>query len=170
MKTFHSQFIGWMIRTSIWLDFGSLWGHYGIKTAFEMKSDPRIGFSDPKYLHSHEHITYKEAFGLWSPYGLQSPNSLGGPIWPHIWNQKPQSPTWIWPCAYWFYGMGLLAASEATTASKQPGRLNWTSFLKWQYWRGGCYSLQTASEVTSEIWPHTRNHWNNLPTNSCPYT
>ena len=49
-----------------------------------MKSDLRFEFRDPKYLHSHEHIPYKEPFGLWGLYGLQSRYSLGGQIRPHI--------------------------------------------------------------------------------------
>ena len=96
---------------------------------------------------------------------LWPPNSLGGKIWPQIWNQWPQVPTY--PCAYCLYGVGpfgslqghyslqtasdikydlrfeisdpnyllihvhiadmvcaLMAASEATTASKQPQRSN----------------------------------------------
>ena len=32
------------------LDFGSLWGHYGLRTASEMKSDLRFEFSVPKYI------------------------------------------------------------------------------------------------------------------------
>ena len=60
--------------------FGSLWGHYSLQTASEVKSDLRFEISDPIYLLFHVHIAYM-----------------------------------VWP---------LLAASEATTASKQPQRSN----------------------------------------------
>ena len=50
------------------LDFGSLWGHYGLRTASENKLDLQFEFSDPKYLH----IAAKELCGLWGHYGLQT--------------------------------------------------------------------------------------------------
>ena len=46
------------------LDFGSLWGHYHLRTASKMKSDLSFEFSDPKYQHSHEFLASKEPFGL----------------------------------------------------------------------------------------------------------
>ena len=107
---------------------------------------------------------------FWQPLRPpQPPKSLRDHIWPHIWNQWPQLPTY----SYCLLGMGpfvslrghpslqtvsevkcnlsfeisdpnyllvhvhiaymvwgLLAASEATTASKQPWRSNQTSHLK----------------------------------------
>ena len=39
---------------------------------------------------------------------LWPPNSLGGQIWPQIWNQWPQLPTY--PCAYCLYCMGPLSS------------------------------------------------------------
>ena len=56
----------------------------------------------------------------------QPPNSLRGQIWPQIWNQWPQLPTD--PCAYCWYSMGPLGS----------------------LW-GHYYSLQTASEVKSDL-------------------
>ena len=58
--------------------FGSLWGHYSLQTASEVKLDHRFEISDPNYLLIHVHIVYMV--------------------------------------------LALLAASEATTASKQPQR------------------------------------------------
>ena len=38
--------------------FGSLQGHYSLKTASEVKSDLRFEISDPNYLLIHVHIAY----------------------------------------------------------------------------------------------------------------
>ena len=63
---------------------------------------------------------------FWQPLRpLQPPNSLGGQIWPHIWNQRPQLPTY--PCEYCLYGMGPLGSLR------------------------GHYSLQTALEVKFDL-------------------
>ena len=74
----------WAIK--VWLDFGSLWGHYSLQTASYIKYDLRFEISDPNYLLIPVHI----ADMVWA----------------------------------------LMAASEATTASKQPRRSNLTSDLK----------------------------------------
>ena len=63
---------------------------------------------------------------LWQPLRPpQPPNSLGGQIWPQIWNQWPQLPTY--PCAYCLYGMGPFDSLR------------------------GHHSPQTASEVKSDL-------------------
>ena len=94
----------------------------------------------------------------WQPPRPPQPqNSLGGQIWPQIWNQWPQLPTY--PCAYCLYDMGPLGSL------------------------GGHYSLQTASEVFVARWwrqtwpialysfaasPQTRGQWpNELPCYKC---
>ena len=59
------------------------------------------------------------------PRSLQPLNSLGGQIWPQIWNKWPQFPTY--PCTYCLYGMG-------------PFGSLW-----------GHHSLQTALEVKSDL-------------------
>ena len=66
-------------------------------------------------------------YGLfWQPQRLLWPqNSLRGQIWPQIWNQWPQLPTY--PCAYCLYGMDPFDSL------------------------GGHYGLQTASEVRSDL-------------------
>ena len=59
------------------------------------------------------------------PRSQQPPNSLRGQVWPQIWNQWPQLPTY--PCAYCLYGMHPFGSLQ------------------------GHYSLQTASEVKSDL-------------------
>ena len=60
----------------------------------------------------------------WRP--LQSQNSLGGQIWPLIWNQWPQIPTY--PCAYYLYGIDNVDSHGGHF--KQPQMLDLTSDLK----------------------------------------
>ena len=98
------------------LDFGS---HYHLRTASDVKSYARFEFSDPKYLH----IAAKELCGLWGHYGLQTALEVQYVL---IFE--------ISECNYLFIHVhiaymvwALLAASEATTASKQPRRSNLTS-------------------------------------------
>ena len=63
---------------------------------------------------------------FWQPWRpLRPPNSLRDQIWPQIWNQWPQLPTY--PCAYCLYGMDPFDSL------------------------GGHYGLQTASEVRSDL-------------------
>ena len=60
---------------------------------------------------------------FWQPlWPLWPHNSLWGQIWPQIWNEWPQLPTYPWAC--YLYGISPLAVSEVTTASKQPRRSN----------------------------------------------
>ena len=72
---------------------------------------------------------------------LQPPNSLRFLIWPQIWNQWPQLPTY--PCAYCWYGMGPF----------------------WQPLR----PLQSPNSLRGHIWPHIWNQWPQLPTYPCAY-
>ena len=68
----------------------------------------------------------KSVTWFWQPLRpLQPPNSLGDKIWPQIWNRWPQLSTC--PCAYCLYGMDHFGSLK------------------------GHYSLQTASEVNSDL-------------------
>ena len=62
---------------------------------------------------------------------LASTQSLGGQIWPQIWNQWPRLPTY--PCAYCLWFGPFLTALEATRASKQPRRSNLVSVTSISY-------------------------------------
>ena len=72
---------------------------------------------------------------------LQPPNSLGGQIWPQIWNQWAQLPTYS--CAYCWYGMGPL----------------------WQPLK----PLQPPYSLGGQIGPQIWNQWPKLPTYPCAY-
>ena len=78
------------------------------------------------------------------PRSLQPPNSLGGQVWPNIWNQWPQLPTY--PHAYRLYDMDPFSSLEVTTASKQPRRSSVTSYFK---------SVTSITHVALSIWPLT---------------
>ena len=100
-----------------------------------------------------------------SPRPLQPPNSPRGQIWPQIWNQCPQLPSYTCAC-YPFIPRFYI--SEAIAAFKWPLRSNMTSDLKsvtsitlismcillfnsqFLYLRGHC-GLQTALEVKSDL-------------------
>ena len=64
---------------------------------------------------------------LWGHY------SLRGHIWPQIWNQWPQVPTY--PYAYAYFGPILTAFwwPQATTSSKRPQSSNVTSDLEFDW-------------------------------------
>ena len=62
------------------------------------------------------------------PRPPQPPNSLRGQIWPQIWNQWPQLPTY--PCAYCLYGIVPFGSLWGHHSLKQPRRSNLTSNLR----------------------------------------
>ena len=59
----------------------------------EVKSDLWFEISDLNYPDIHVHVTLLIIVFI-SPRPLRPPNSLGGQIWPQIWNQWPKEPMW----------------------------------------------------------------------------
>ena len=60
----------------VWVIFGSLWGHYSLQTASEVKLDLRFEISDPNYLLIHVHIGIGPLSSLWGHYSLQTASEV----------------------------------------------------------------------------------------------
>ena len=86
-----------------------------------------------------ENFIFGNFWELFRP--IRPQNSLGGLIWPQIWNQWPRLPTYA--CAYCLYGLSVF----------------------WQPRR----PLQPPNSLWGQIWPQIWNQWPQLPTYPCAY-
>ena len=110
----------WAIKVR--LDFGSLWGHYGLQTASEIWNQ---WAQLPAYPCAYCLYGVGPFGSLWGHHSLQTASEVKSDLRFEI-----SDPNYLLIHVHIDYMIwALLAASEAITASKQPQRSNMTSDL-----------------------------------------